>query len=470
MLWCISHAERADIMASTITAKSQIEGIRWPAIASPVSSALLAILFQLERSQWWDPGQLSHWQFAQLAVLLEHAYQTVPFYRQQFDAIGFSPTSTIAPEDWSRLPIVQRAALESAGAQAVTTALPAAHGRMTEKRTSGSTGEPGRFVSTQVSSQFWHALTLRDHLWHGRELSAALAVVRSGRSVRDPFAITRHNSWGPPADLVFDTGPGVLLYHSLPIERQAALLREFNPHYLLTYPSNLLALARCVSEHGESLTNLREVRTYGEPVEDAVREACRSSWGAALTDTYSAEEAGYLALQCPLHCHYHVQSESVLLEVIDAAGNACRPGETGRVVITTLHNFAMPLIRYAIGDYAVVGQPCDCGRGLPVLQKIVGRERNLLHLADGTLRVPDMSALQRSAIGEIDRLQVVQIAPSRVRVRVAGEQPLAGADRETLERLVLQVLGGEFELEFSFEREVERHANGKFEPFVSLLD
>jgi phenylacetate-CoA ligase len=88
---------------------------------------------------------------------------------------------------------------------------------------------------------------------------------------------------------------------------------------------------------------------------------------------YSSDEAGYIALQCPEGEHYHVQSESLLLEVLDAAGSACMPGQVGRVIVTTLNNFAMPLVRYDTGGDAEVGPPCACGRGLPVLRSLVER-------------------------------------------------------------------------------------------------
>jgi phenylacetate-coenzyme A ligase PaaK-like adenylate-forming protein len=96
-------------------------------------------------------------------------------------------------------------------------------------------------------------------------------------------------------------------------------------------------------------------------------------WDVPLTDLYAADEAGCIALQCPDHEHYHVQSESVLVEVLDVEGRACAPGAVGRVVVTTLQNFAMPLVRYDIGDVAEAGDPCPCGRGLPVLRRIARR-------------------------------------------------------------------------------------------------
>jgi phenylacetate-CoA ligase len=116
------------------------------------------------------------------------------------------------------------------------------------------------------------------------------------------------------------------------------------------------------------------VQSLGGGLSAEARNACREAWGVPLAHIYRAEEVGPLALQCPEHEHFHVQSEQALVEVLDAQGMACAPGETGRVVATPLNNFAMPLIRYEVGETAEVGAPCACGRGLPVLTRIMDRD------------------------------------------------------------------------------------------------
>jgi phenylacetate-CoA ligase len=95
------------------------------------------------------------------------------------------------------------------------------------------------------------------------------------------------------------------------------------------------------------------------------------AWGVPVIFIYSRAEIGVMALQCPQNDHLHVQSENVRLEVLDDDNMPCQPGETGRVVVTPLHNYQTPLVRYEIGDYAEVGEACSCGRGLPVLIRIL---------------------------------------------------------------------------------------------------
>jgi phenylacetate-CoA ligase len=155
-----------------------------------------------------------------------------------------------------------------------------------------------------------------------------------------------------------------------PASEKARWLHRCDPDYLLTYPSNLTALVPAMREAGLRLTRLREIVTMAELLPPETRTLVREAWGVPIRDTYSAKEVGYMALQCPEHEHLHVQSEVALVEVLDETGRPCTPGQIGRVIVTPLHNFAMPLIRYEIGDYSEVGPPCACGRGLPVLTRV----------------------------------------------------------------------------------------------------
>src|SRR6185436_9202776 len=108
-----------------------------------------------------------------------------------------------------------------------------------------------------------------------------------------------------------------------------------------------------------------------------------------VIDNYGVTETGYIAFECPAGGGYHVCSESVLVELLDDDGNDVPEGEPGRVVLTSFYNFAMPLIRYAVGDLAVAAHgPCPCGRTLPRLATILGRQRNIFTFPDGSQHSP----------------------------------------------------------------------------------
>ncbi len=319
--------------------RTSVSGVGWPAIPGSRASLLLAMQFQLMQSEWWQPEILRQKQLQQAANLLAHAINSVPFYGEHFQTSGYDHAEGVRPESWAEVPLLQREHIQRFGDALRSRQLPPDHGRVFNYTTSGSTGSPIRFSKTEITEFFWRAFTLRDHLWHQRDLGGKLAVIRT--TVKE----SEGSGWGPATNEVFDIGSCATLNIRTDIATQAAWLERQNPDYLLSHPSNILALAKRCLETGLHVPRLCQVRTFGETLMPDLREACLAAWGATLTDVYSAEEVGYIALQCPAHEHYHVQAESLLVEILDDAGRPCAPGEIGRVVLTTLHNFAMPLIR-----------------------------------------------------------------------------------------------------------------------------
>jgi phenylacetate-CoA ligase len=138
------------------------------------------------------------------------------------------------------------------------------------------------------------------------------------------------------------------------------------------------ALMAQLRSDGTTLHGVLEVRTVAESISDELRVDVAEQLNAKLFDVYSSEELGYMAIQCPVQNQYHVQSESLLLEVLREDGSSCALNEPGRIVVTSLLNYATPLIRYEIGDYGELAGPCSYGRDLPVLKTINGRVRNML--------------------------------------------------------------------------------------------
>jgi phenylacetate-CoA ligase len=372
------------------------------------------------------------------------------------------------PDLWSRLPVLTREEVQGTGEGLASTAPPPAHGERRWVSTSGSTGRPVRVLKDGVSQLFWNAFLLREHLWHRRDLGGKLCAIRTEGIEAAPHGVALAD-WGPPAATVFRTGPAALLGIQAPIPEQAAWLAREDPAYLITHPSNLRELLRHTAGEGITLPGLREVRTFGETVADDLRAAAREAWGVPLSDAYSAQEVGCIALQCPDHPHYHVQGEGVLVEVLDDAGRACEPGEVGRVVLTPLHGFAMPLLRYANGDYAEVGGPCPCGRGLPVLRRVCGRVRNMLTLPDGRRLWPSFPAELFTGVAPVRQFQLEQVDRERIRVRLVADRPLAEGELHELERRLVARFGHPFHLELAQVEHIPRTPGHKYEDFISRV-
>lgn len=450
--------------------RSAVPGIVSPALPGRMASLLMAVMYQLEQTQWLSGEELFFHQGRQLRALFAHAAGTVPFYRQRFAEAGIDPTAAVTRQTIASLPILKRNALQGAGESMRTTALPKSHGKLHDIETSGSTGRKVQMLGTEVTGVFWRACVMREHFWHRRDLTGKLAAIRWARKgvAMAPEGLRRDN-WGPASGSIYPTGPAVLLNIASSLEEQVDWLLREKPDYLISFPSNLIALAGHCQERGIVVPNLKQILTVGETVGDAVRRAVSGAWNLPVKDSYSSEEAGYLAIQCPEHEVYHVQSENVLVEVVDGEGKPCGPGEVGRVLITTLHNFATPLIRYELGDYAEVGAPCVCGRGLPVIRRIVGRQRNRLVLPDGSSVFPyfgnheDYLAITTA----VRRFQIIQRSLHDIECRFVVVEPLTREQEDRMRAVMLRNLGHPFNVSFTYHDEIPPSPRGKFEEFIS---
>ena len=216
--------------------------------------------------------------------------------------------------------------------------------------------------------------------------------------------------------------------------------------------------------------HLEHIISLGEVLSPEVREACREAWDVSVIDTYSAQEIGVIALQCPERAHYHVHAETAMVEVVNQQGEACVSGEIGAVLVTPLFNYAMPLLRYQIGDFAEVGDPCPCGRGLPVLRRILGRERNSVLVAPtGERYWPAFGTHGFARIAPVVQHQFVQKSTGVVEARLVIERPLSQTEEDALRKHIQAQLPWSLKIEFSYHSEIPRNAGGKFEPFISEI-
>jgi phenylacetate-CoA ligase len=450
--------------------RSALTDFAFPAIPRADRGHLLAIQFQLAQSQWWSPGRLREVQWLQLLPLLAHAAAHSPYYRDLFAASGITPPTARDDALLARIPISTRSALQEAGERLHCAQVPSAHGKPGESRTSGSTGRPLSFRRTPAWGEIWSALAMREYFWQRRDFSRRLAAIRIFPNGGGPWPEGLSSAqWSSSIGALYATGPAFGLNVSATPEQQLEWLGRTRPDYLTSFPSNLRALIAHAREKGRDLPRVLEIRTVGEMLTEEDRALIGAAWKAPVTDMYTCEEVGYLALQCPDHPGYHVQSEHVLIEVLDEDGNPCSPGQVGRVVLTDLHNFATPFIRYEIGDMAEVGEPCPCGRGLPRIRRILGRVRNLIRLPDGTKAYPKLGErrIAETPGADIRQYRVIQRSLAGLEVQVVSPRPLDEAQRRHIAEGLRESLGHPFEVTFTFPESIPVGANGKLEVFLS---
>lgn len=459
--------------------RSAFPEVVFPSVMTGQAAILMALRSQYAESQWWSSEQIEFAQFQQLSILADHAARTVPFHAERLAGIGYTPGESLSPGMWRRLPVLTRDVVRDQEHRLKASSYPPSFGTATEVTSGGSTGIPVRVLKTAVDGLMWQAAHVREFEWNGIDFGLEIANLRGAsalyRSLKES-PLTLHDAggmigpdWGPPASLLWKTGMMGIVEQYEPLEKQAGYLIKRRPGYLIMRPAGLRLLLCYFRENGLKLDSLRSVWTMSESVDDGLRELCREIFGCPVFSNYSSNETGYIAIQCPKGTNYHVVAESALVEVINQHGEACAPGEIGRVIVTPLQNFAMPLLRYEVGDEVEVGPPCSCGRGLPSLRRIVGRLEDYVTLASGARRRVDLDHYKISAIRAVREFQLVQTSLERVELRMVLSRPLDQAELEKIDSVLRKSFKGYLEWSPRTVDSLPRTPAGKLRQFLSEI-
>jgi phenylacetate-CoA ligase len=273
-------------------------------------------------------------------------------------------------------------------------------------------------------------------------------------------------AWNQVCGQLFDCGPAFGMDIRQDPRRQLAWLRQVCPNYLLSMPTNLEHLAGLVQESGQPLADLHVIQAIGEPVSPETRRHIESGFGVPVKNLYSTTESGYIASACPLGHGLHVHSENVLAEVLDAENRPCLPGQTGRLVFTTLRNFLTPFVRYDImDDVTLAPGPCPCGRGLPLWTHVEGRRYPSFHLVDGRRKASMGIVLWLRQAGGCHQFQIIQRAADHIVLRVVPDQTWQPDHAERLRQAVWQEMEAPIRVDVEEKEFLERSPGGK----VSLV-
>lgn len=406
-----------------------------PHIAFPVAERLggrsmWTELHRLRRAQWLPRPELERQALAELRSLLRHAMAHVPYYRELLGRAQIGPDDMRALADLARLPITTKRDLR-AGFPGRTTAENLPSRRLQPMRTSGSTGLPFEFYWDRAARDLLFGAYLFSLEWAGVKLWDTRITIATPSTFATNIApasrvgaLARRIVFGEhslrlPADDA--TAPA--------LRRLVAAIPRARRYYIRGYPSAVAWLGRQVLAERAALQRYpQSVITYSETLTAADAAIMGEAFRCPVVDYYTSWEVPRMAQTCPDNPRVlHVCSDRLIVRVVRPDGSDAPVGEPGRVVVTDLTNAAMPLINYAIGDHAVVGPPCRCGRGFATLARVEGRSTEFIQTLDGR-RVGGgvlghFLTFEAGVIPYVTEYQAVQTSPERVTLRVVpGER------------------------------------------------
>jgi phenylacetate-CoA ligase len=374
----------------------------------------LAHLREYERDQWRSADELHALQWRKLQALIAHCWERVPFYRQWWGGTGMaSPADIRDRADYARLPLLTKPVIRE---QAEAMIAPAYRGALYFKTTGGSTGEPLRFGYTRESYERRVAVMFRGYGWSGAHLGQRTAYLW-GAPVAAPagFALFKdrlyHAVFNRRMLNAFDMDERRMAEYADAIDR-------FRPETIVSYVGPLVELAQWIERKGRTPHRPRRILGAAEALHPHQRELLERVFGAPTYDTYGCREFMLIAAECEHRDGLHLNSDHLYVEF--AAG----PDATGPsdLIVTDLHNFGMPLMRYVNGDLGTPGATtCACGRGLPKLAKVDGRKLDALRLRDGRLIPGEYIVYVFLPVKGVKQYQVVQREPDALQVRLVPD-------------------------------------------------
>jgi len=413
-------------------------------------------LEEIRPAPWRSPDESEHAQLRALNQQLRHARATVPFYR---DRLPGAPLTDIA--ELGLLPLLEKNDVRRAGPMLLSSAFDPR--RLESVHTGGTTGTPLTIYCDRRTLQRNYAFFSRFQESIGLDAKPRVATF-AGRVLLSPG-----HAKAPYWRRNF-AGNALLCssYHisTETIPQYVEALARFGPSLIDSYPSSLDAIARYVRDRG--ITSIRPVAviTSSETLSADVRRTIEDAFACPVFDHYGAAEMAAFITQCAAGA-YHCNSDYGVVELL-RDGHAVAPGEMGEIVATGFINPVMPFIRYATGDLAVRGAArCPCGRGFPILRRILGRMDDVLITPEGWF-VGRLDPVFK-AVASLTETRIVQDARDHVRVEWVADGDLTPSESAGLLEELQNRLGPSMRIHLVRVPRIERTAAGKFRAVVNLM-
>jgi phenylacetate-CoA ligase len=403
----------------------------------------------------------------QLRRIVAHAYRHVPYYRALYDECGVHPDQIRGAEDMPLLPAITKTHFRAVPEiERVAVGL---HPEMLiPAASSGSSGRPFMIRRSWMEHNVLFLPRLRALRSYGfTRRDRALSILNPKQIDSRDNKIVGHTL----ARLGLMPQRRRVSIHLDP-ETIAAEVRAFRPAILSGYPNMLARVSEALQHERETPPSIRIALVGAESLTPDLRRRIDSRLGVPVRDQYGSNECNLMAWECPHGGPLHTSDDSVLVEVVDGNGAPVAPGESGEVVVTALHSFTMPLIRFRIGDLAQQGSAqCDCGAPFGTIRAVQGRMLDMFPLPDG--RVIHPYYLTESLIMDdpdwIENFQLTQERIDHITMRIVPREEPTEERLATLRAHGAELLGADVEFQLLVVESIPSELSGKYRPARSLV-
>ena len=398
-----------------------------------------------------------------LRRMLQYAGDNVPYYHRLFRILNFDPSTFRNLEELQQLPILTKETIKNHYDELVSSRIRRIP--HIEETTGGSTGTPMKYLVSQRDRMLGGALLYRGWGYAGYELGdrmVFLAGMSLGVDPRRQLLKSAHEFFRNIRKL------STLNMGEQEMQGFVDVIDSFRPRFIRGYASSVYAFARWAQHNDVHLPPAKAVFTTSEKLYPRMRDTIASVFGCDVFDGYGLYDGGLTAFECAEHKGMHIDMERSVMELVDDDGQQLESGQ-GRIIATSLANYAMPLIRYDTNDIGIVGaDPCPCGRPYPLLREICGRSGDFLYTPEGRAVHSLLFAYIFDELPWVKEYQVVQERLDRITIRVIPDR---GFDERKLDnaRALIQKQSEAWNVDFSVVSHIEKTRSGKYKYIINNM-
>jgi phenylacetate-CoA ligase len=413
-------------------------------------------LRELNASQWLDIQTLQERQWERARHIVRYAYEHCAFYRARLAGAG-SVGVLHSWEDFRRLPIMTK--LDIRNNEDALLSREFARKDLVTAKTGGSTGLSLKLYFDDECQQIRNAAAMRSDQWAGWDIGMKVAAIWGNPPVADTLKKRLRNML---LDRTFylDT----MQIDEASVRRFADTWRQTDARMIFGHSHSLYIVATYLRRLGIADMRPKGIISTSMMLLAPERRVIEDVFGCKVQDRYGCEEVSLIASECERHEGMHLNIDHVVVEFLDDDGTAVANGEEGNIVVTDLVNHAMPLIRYRVEDVGVPSdRMCSCGRGLPLMERVIGRSADFLKRPDGTL-VAGVSLVERTltAIRGIEQLQLVQDDLHRVVANVVKDSSFTATSENALHAELTSVFGQDVAIDIRYLPALDQTRSGKY--------
>jgi phenylacetate-CoA ligase len=412
---------------------------------------------KLEKTQYLPEKELKVIQWQRLCSLLNYAWLNNDFYRNRFDKAGVSPADITCPDDMRKLPILTKADIREQNQKIISRGFDIE--TLLKMKTGGSTGRSLEVYLTEECSERRNACARRHDRWSGWELGEPIAAVWGNPYIPSTLK-GKLKEWIVSPIIYLDT----MCLNRQAVEVFAEQWDIVKPTLLFGHAHSIFMLAQQVSELGIENIRPRGIISSSMMLLAHERTVIEDVFKVRVTNRYGCEEVSLIASECECHNGMHLNIEHLFIEFIKDDGSPSKPGEPGKIVVTDLYNQAIPLIRYQVEDIGVpTERKCDCGRGLPLMEGVVGRVADFLRKRDGS-QVAGISLIENTLTKYpgLDQMQIVQNDFEDIYIRLVVGKAFKDDTLIELTMFFKKIFGINLKLEFDLVDAIKPEQSGKY--------